>query len=133
MISITDPWLVLCKGGTQDDTDGAMTDFAAAAQRARINSLDLETSKTPDDPVKVIGHVPRSRMKKMSDTGMYVSQTSVDTSEEEALGCARKDLIKLLNLQVSFVIHGEFFLYSLGRYSVGYATNDKIEYGSNQF
>lgn len=91
---------VLCTGETHDDTDGPMTDFAAAAQRARINSLDLETSKASDDPVKVIGHVPRSRMKKMSDTGMYVSQTSVDTSEEEALECARKDLIKLLNLQV---------------------------------
>lgn len=90
----------LCTGEMHDDTDGGLTDFAAAAQRARINSLDLETSKTPEDPVKITGHVPRSRMKKMSDTGMYVSQTSVDTSEEEALECARKDLIKLLNLQV---------------------------------
>lgn len=94
-----------------DDTDGGLTDFAAAAQRARINSLDLETSKTPDDPVKITGHVPRSRMKKMSDTGMYVSQTSVDTSEEEALECARKDLIKLLNLQVCVYKYWGFSLF----------------------
>lgn len=103
-------------GETHDDTDGAMTDFAAAAQRARINSLDLETSKTPDDPVKIIGHVPRSRMKKMSDTGMYVSQTSVDTSEEEALECARKDLIKLLNLQDESLLDGRL---SLRKYKAG--------------
>ncbi|XP_052697181.1 patatin-like phospholipase domain-containing protein 7 isoform X2 [Crassostrea angulata] len=103
-------------GETHDDTDGALTDFAAAAQRARINSLDLETSKASDDPVKVIGHVPRSRMKKMSDTGMYVSQTSVDTSEEEALECARKDLIKLLNLQDESLLDGRL---SLRKYKAG--------------
>ena len=59
--------------------------------------------KAPDEPHKAVGHMSRSRHKKMSDTGMYVSQTSVDTSEEEALECARKDLIKLMNLQVNTV------------------------------
>jgi hypothetical protein len=46
----------------------------------------------------------------MSDAGMhmYVSQTSVDTSEEEALECARKDLIKLLNLQVPGLMMNRF-------------------------
>lgn len=90
-----------CIGETHDDTDGAQTDFAAAAQRARINSLDLESGKF-EESSRSITHMPRSRHKKMPDTGMYmyVSQTSVDTSEEEALECAKKDLIKLLNLQV---------------------------------
>ncbi|XP_062597846.1 patatin-like phospholipase domain-containing protein 7 isoform X4 [Saccostrea cucullata] len=97
-------------GETRDETDSAFTDFAAAAQRARINSLDLETSKSQDEPVKTIGHMPRSRNKKISDTGMYVSQTSVDTSEEEALECARKDLIKLMNLQDESLLDGKLTL-----------------------
>lgn len=67
---------------------------------SRKISLDLEISKILDDLVKIIGYVLRLRMKKMFDIGMYVLQTSVDTSEEEVLECVRKDFIKLLNLQV---------------------------------
>lgn len=91
---------VFCIGETYDDIDGAMIDFVVVVQRVRINSLDLEISKVLDDLVKVIGYVLRLRMKKMFDIGMYVLQTSVDTSEEEVLECVRKDFIKLLNLQV---------------------------------
>ncbi|XP_061173760.1 patatin-like phospholipase domain-containing protein 7 isoform X2 [Saccostrea echinata] len=97
-------------GETRDETDSALTDFAAAAQRARINSLDLESNKSQEEPVKSIGHMPRSRNKKVSDTGMYVSQTSVDTSEEEALECARKDLITLMNLQDESLLDGKLTL-----------------------
>ncbi|XP_048732326.2 patatin-like phospholipase domain-containing protein 7 isoform X2 [Ostrea edulis] len=98
-------------GETHDDTDGAQTDFAAAAQRARINSLDLESGKF-EESSRSITHMPRSRHKKMPDTGMYmyVSQTSVDTSEEEALECAKKDLIKLLNLQDESLLNGKLTL-----------------------
>lgn len=91
---------VFCIGEIYDDIDGVMIDFAVVVQRVRINSLDLEISKVLDDLVKVIGYVLRLRMKKMFDIGMYVLQTSVDTSEEEVLECVRKDFIKLLNLQV---------------------------------
>ncbi|XP_078313356.1 patatin-like phospholipase domain-containing protein 7 isoform X5 [Crassostrea virginica] len=103
-------------GETNDDTDGALTDFTAAAQKAGINSLDLESVKAPDEPHKAVGHMSRSRHKKMSDTGMYVSQTSVDTSEEEALECARKDLIKLMNLQNETLLDGKL---TLRRYKAG--------------